>query len=508
MSRRLAVLSLVLLAACGEDPASRAQPQAPAAAPRPPPRPGAPNVLLVVIDTLRADMLDPDEPDAAAMPALSRLAETSVFAEQASSASSWTPPSLASLITGLLPERSGGLDALRVRQRLDGAVTIAGALRDALGYRTAARFGGLTPEDAARLGDQFDLVTNDFRLRPGATASAAWARSDASRPWFQMLHTYEAHDPYGEANHPSGEPQPSVRALRELMALGQDVPVEELVRRSFLDATQRLMLNTHPVLAAHKRRMMTYTWNGLKEGARTPVALELAAAYRDGVRWVDGMLTDLLATYEREGLLTNTLVIVTSDHGEAFGEHGMLGHGRQLFDELVRVPLVMRGPPPFDKPQRWEGSVGLVDLLPTLLEWLGAPVSTPLDGASFLADLRVAGPDRPVIAQLIRERLHTGEDTDTWVTSVRSRAWKYVAELDHEEGTLVERAFDLRSDPEEQRNLADAGGRLREMPFDESFCKQVEEARNWLFDRAAYRRWSRAGPASVERPEPLCETNR
>lgn len=84
------------------------------------------------------------------------------------------------------------------------------------------------------------------------------------------------------------------------------------------------------------------------------------------MRWVDDLLEQALVSFQRAGLLRDTLVVVTSDPGEAFGEHGMLLHGRTLHDERLRVPPVLLGPPPFDRGRVLDASVSLLDVFPTV----------------------------------------------------------------------------------------------------------------------------------------------
>jgi arylsulfatase A-like enzyme len=229
----------------------------------------------------------------------------------------------------------------------------------------------------------------------------------------------------------------------------------------------------------------------------------------------DRLIEATLALLQARGLLENTLLIVTADHGEAFGEHGMLLHGRQLYDELVRIPLILRGPPPFDRRLEVTASVGLTDLFPTVLAWLGAPPPDDIEGRSFLEALEAPGPGRAVRAEESRSHAHTEGLSVGKVVSVRNAHWKYIGTFDQVAGTLREEAYDLRSDPLEARNLAGADGFVSNLLFDDEFCAAIESARDRLWGSADQAAWSaRQGYSTgadgtvVGRPPSTCAPTR
>jgi arylsulfatase A-like enzyme len=457
-----------------------------------------PNVVVLLIDTLRADAVTPTPtegtPEAGTvMPYLSGLAGRSVCFTQASSPAPWTLPSVLSMFTGMLP-RDHGLttEDLVGAPHVAHLATWAEVMRSSLGYQTCGLFGSYSAGMSTALDDGFDTAREGFDLQRIDAELDAWtAERDPARPFFLYLHSFEAHDPYGAASHPPVGPtaaqfaQQEVAALASLEALGSEPSIAELLLRSTTDGVQRVVLRRHPRYRPLQTDLVRYMWSGLATDPGPSIAPRLEAAYRAGLTWVDGLIAQAVASLERRGLLENTLLIVTGDHGEAFGEHGMLLHGRQVYDELLRVPLVLRGPPPFDRAQRIGGSVGLTDIFPSVLAWLGAPPPDDIEGRSFLPLLAADGPGRPVEAQEVRTQMHTAGLSAAVLGSVRSSAWKYIGTYDILAGTLSEEAYDLRADAEERRNLAGPDGLVRDLPFDEPFCMAVERTRDRLWASAA-----------------------
>jgi arylsulfatase A-like enzyme len=196
------------------------------------------------------------------------------------------------------------------------------------------------------------------------------------------------------------------------------------------------------------------------------LAGELRTAYTDGLRWVDGVIARAVARLEAMGLLENTLLVVTGDHGESFGEHGFLGHGRQLYDEMLRVPLVMRGPAPFRGGRVASGSVSVMDVLPTFLDWIGAPPVPGTSGVSMLPVLAGASAGRPVPAEEDLSFENMQRPADAAMVSVRTTRWKFVHTRDRATGEATEELYDLALDPAERTNLAAPGAALPPLPDD------------------------------------------
>jgi choline-sulfatase len=375
-----AVAAAAAAAACGRAPA-------------PPER--RPNVVIVLLDAVRADHLPLYGYARDTAPFLTTLAERSVVFDRAYSSSGWTSPATASLFTSLHPFQHGVVSYIRpVRENRfrvsrvpDEPETIAEALKKA-GYAT---FGVSDNPSASDLG-RFDAGFDRFESSADASATAVnrkvkeW-RADlaAGRPYFLYLHYMDAHEPY----------LPQGRAFDEFMKDGRPNP-----RRDFV------------------------------------------AAYDSEIRLLDSKVQGL---FESLRWHEDTILIVTSDHGEGFHDHGLSGHANSLYDELMRVPLIVYGGGV--KPGRVAVPVGHVDVLPTLRELAGLAPDPRNVGWSLVPLLREGRwdrGDRPLLAHLVEF------DEQHEVRAVVHGRYK-----------LVERRpgraelFDLEADPGESRDLAE-----------------------------------------------------
>ena len=365
-------------------------------APQPPPAPPvARHVVLVTIDTLRADRLGCYGSDVAT-PHLDRIAAQGALAREASAHVPLTRPSHASLFTGLLPSQHG------IRDNISPAVLpdtplLAEAFKKG-GFATAGFVSSIVLESQSGLDRGFDVYSDEF---PGARGDAqflntvqkrgeqtlaeasAWLESHRDGRLFAWVHLYEPHDPY--------EPP-------------------------------------------------------------EPYATRYAGRLYDGeVAWSDELVGRLDATLERLGLARDTLLVVTSDHGEGLDEHGEALHGFFAYQTTLRVPLLVRGPG-IPAGVRLPVTARLVDLFPTLLELAGLPLPSGarLAGHSLAGALRGGpAPQEPVTyAETLVPLLHFGWSD---LRVVREGRFKYIQAPRPE-------LYDLASDPGEQRNLADSQG--------------------------------------------------
>jgi arylsulfatase A-like enzyme len=457
-----------------------------------------PNLVVLVLDTLRADAVEPGGASRVdtATPFLGSLAARGVHFVQASSNSPWTMPAAASLLTGLHPSRHGAFDSRQAPALPAAVTTVAELLAHAYGYDTAALVDTAWLGGPDALGQGFSRYEDGFWLEDSAARLGSWAQArEPGRPFFLYVHTLEPHDPYGRENRVL----PDLPAPRPGGGRWSGEPWEA-ARTYLLDGPRRrhLMLYDGPRFFD---AVLEYTTYGYARDPRPELVAELRSAYREGVRWADAGVERFVAALEGLGALENTLLVVTSDHGEAFGEHGILGHGRFLHDEILRVPLVMVGPEPFRGGKIVSSSVGLADVLPTFLDLAGLAPLDDVDGRSFL---RVVDGDEygwPVLAEELRHPLNAFEANDVLVASARSEGWKYVLTYDLAAQTFREELYDLLLDPAETTNLADAE---RAPPLDPDFCRAVARVRLNVEEAATARAGSgravgRPGPT---RPEP------
>jgi arylsulfatase A-like enzyme len=200
---------------------------------------------------------------------------------------------------------------------------------------------------------------------------------------------------------------------------------------------------------------------GLVAGRPEPAVNSLRELYGQRVGLVDACVGELVSEIDALGLSDSTTVVVTSDHGEQLGERGRWAHGPDLHDELIRVPLILRGPG-VGRSLRIDRQVELLGLAPTLLELLGIQIPPSFVGASFasLAESGAGGGSETVFSEAMHSggRLSRAGVADTLtVTSCRMDGWKYI----HDTENGGEELYDLDADPAEQNNLA--GGHLDQL---------------------------------------------
>ena len=309
-----------------------------------------PNILVLLIDTLRADRLGCYGWERAETPHMDSLARAGVRFADASSAASWTLPSHASLFSSLYASEHG-VNERGVRLARE-VTTLAEVLR-ARGYLTAAFVeGGFVH---TRCGfdqgfDTFDSTGQGSSAEPRNVhrtfgKGLSWIEQ-AGHPFFVFLHTYELHSPY--------DPEPEDRA--------------RLVR----PYTGPLPSRVHPP---------DYPWG---RGAAVRISEDdqryLSDLYDAEIAYTDRAIGEVLRFLEEHDLARNTLVVLTSDHGEEFGDHGHFGHGFSLYQEQLRVPLLLRLPGRFEGGAVLTHPVHGIDLAPTLVELAGAAIPAEWSG--------------------------------------------------------------------------------------------------------------------------------
>jgi len=317
--------------------------------------------------------------------------------------------------------------------------TFAGAL-SAAGYATAAFVTNVNV--AGRWGfangfDTYEYLPEDensdtvhVRSDVLTQRAAEWLEhADRNRPFFLYLHATDPHAPYN--------------------------PPEDVARVWAPDG--RCGAGAKDTLARIKR----------DPEATTPEDLaRLRACYDGEIAFTDRSLGRLLDELRRLGRLDDTLVIVTADHGEEFFEHRGFEHGRTLYGELLHVPLVMRFPNGSLRGRRLTTRARQIDVMPTVLEYVGVPIPAEVRGRSLLADI-----PRPAAAPQVESYAHTrlgGRD----LQAITTGQWKVI---EGEPGRgLPLQAYDLTSDAGESRNVA------RQNPLLTDYAR--EALSTWLAD--------------------------
>jgi arylsulfatase A-like enzyme len=358
-----------------------------------------PDIVLVVVDTLRADHLGAYGYARPTSPRIDALAAEGLWFRRAYAHSSWTLPSLASLLTGLLPHehRVGRdpADPMRYGRVPPEQETLAEILR-ARGYRCGAIVNNtyLAPEFALNQGfeEHYDYrgatLTEIRSAEESVDAALSWLREVGSaRPRFLLLHLMEPHLSY--------DPPPAVRHA----FTGAGPPPVEV---PFGDA------EAFAALRSGSRRLA---------GAELDYVLGL---YDEEILAVDRAIGRLLAGLE-QAAGGRVAIVLTADHGEEFFERGSFEHGHALWGVLTRVPLVIRAPGL--APGRFEGVVQHVDVFQTILALAGAPRPPGTRGASLLARDPAGGTGDAEVA--VSENLLSGPDQ----TSLADATHRLLVEL-------------------------------------------------------------------------------
>lgn len=365
------------------------------------------NVVVIVVDTLRADHLPMYGYERNTSPFLNELAQQSAVFEHGYSTSSWTAPATASLFTSLFPSRHGVITGLVATKKLRKnnrnievnripleTTTITEFMKQA-GYQTVGitdninigkgigfdrsfdRFANFSNKGAAQLNKTARLFLNDIKEQG---------------PYFLYLHYMDPHSPYQR----------------------QEPWYSECMKE-------------------HSNKKMK----------------AVRCAYDSEITYTDGHIKEL---FEEYGWLDNAVVFITADHGEEFWDHGQLGHGHTLYRELIHVPLIVRHP---NRPAlRVEYKVQPMDIMPTLARFMDQPLDPNWEGRSFRKMLRGLSPksrDRVVYS----ERLKGIEISQQTKRSVIRGNWHYIESGDTAEGdtAIQSELYNLSQDSAELMNV-------------------------------------------------------
>ena len=334
-----------------------------------------PSVVLISLDTLRADHMSLHGYERETTPYLEKLAEESLVFDQAYSVAPWTLISHVTMLTGLYPEQHGIVtDDLALSPEIP---YLAQRLSD-FGYQTVGLYrpGFVGPRFGQDRG--FDVfLDHTSAVEAEVNLVRELAELDRDRPFFLFLHITDCHgDPVRDADDILYDAPPPFDTM--FMA----------------DARERLKDCDYRVVAgaALRRAMKDGT---AKRGRLSPEHLEATVAMYDGkIRYVDTVLEEWIEGWRRDGLMDNTLVVITSDHGEGLGQRGgsLTGHG-QMWQEGLHIPLIVRFPDGYRGGERDGNVASLVDVVPTILDVTDLPPDGRLAGYSLRRELP---PDRVV----------------------------------------------------------------------------------------------------------------
>lgn len=456
------LLAFSPLAGCGSDESAGTPAGSDASA--------KPNVLLISIDSLRADHCTPYgyapefAPNEATTPFMNRLANEGVVFENASAASSWTLPSHLSIFSGQPPREHGVRLGRQMLSRDENEVRLAGQFQQA-GYATYGVWSAPFLHPAygyqGSSGSEFDqyipaeeylddsenstIITNPRMRRMMEVHGLADATyGNAPRVNERAMHLLETRN----------EEQPFFLFLHYWDVHYNYVPEEAMAKRFLPDYAEADKVLGENFTPAHgDAEPVDYSAEQLSR---------VKALYDAEIRAVDDAIAEVYAKLEELGIAENTIVAIVSDHGDHFGEEHEgethMFHHRTLFEEVVHVPFVVKAPgAPVGK--RVAGSVALYDVGPTLLDLAGLPAWKGVQGQSARGLWENGGSGHKVLMDLI----HPGEPTD-------SQAWRYgnfkgIWELGFRPTKNAPdgippyfRAYDLAQDPRESSPITELAG--------------------------------------------------
>ncbi len=450
-----------------------------------------PNVLLISVDMLRPDHLGCYGYGRSTSPRIDRLAAEGALFENAISSTSWTLPAHAALFTGLADSVHGCVDT--DRRLAENRRTLAERLRDA-GYATVGFFSGPYLHPVFGLGQGFEQYvdctsyaglnarTADETGRVDGTAVSDashadvtnpqvyqkvsnWLRANRRRPFFMFVHMWDVHfdfippPPYDRKFDPDYRGSVSGKNFLFDVAVNASMPKRDLEH--------------------------------------------LIALYDGEIAWTDEHIGRILDDLDALGLRESTVVVLISDHGTEFFEHGLKAHRQSLYDEVIRIPLIVRYPGRIEPGRRHAAQVRMIDVLPTIMNLAGLDEPVDVMGQSLVplfsgAELRR---DTLAISELFCDSRRLTPD-GRWerkdprfsiqqrLRSYRRVDRKLINDLNRQRADL----FDLRADPGEQKPLVDHPATV---------LRDAEQGRAWL--KAFMQAWPAGDTESAIPPELLAK---
>lgn len=388
------------------------------------------NVIIYLVDTLRADHLGCYGNPEIQTPHIDRFASQGVLFEKAYSQASWTKPSTATLLTSTYPSYHGAItreDGLTNR-----VTTIAESLRDE-GYLTAGFINN--PNIVSDFGfhqgfDSYIEIYQQLKQRPLYAHHMnqlilPWLEENANMPFFLYIHTVDPHDPYN--------PPP---------------PFDTMYDKNYQGS-----------IHGSSRTLCDIDEGKIKVTPRDIQHLE--ALYDGEITLNDEAFGELIEKLKELQLYNRTLVLFTSDHGEEFYEHQGVKHGDTLYEEQIHIPIIIRDPFHFPSEQRIGSMVGTIDIMPTILRLLNISVPAECEGKSLI----------PLIKDeknFFIDNLFFEEDLDgIIIQAIRRKQWKLI--FYPKTNKLV--LFNLEKDAEEKHDMA--------TEYPELASSLYEEMKHW-----------------------------
>jgi len=401
-----------------------------------------PNIIVYLADTMRADHLSCYGYPIQTSPGIDWMAGLGVLFEKNTSGSNWTKPALGTMLTGV-PARvhravvSGPSvenpdpTSYRVEVLRDVFETLPTILKS-VGYSTAYFQANPHGRPEFGYGRGFDTARCEGTMSPRRQMETAlrWAKHIASEPFFLFIHEIDPHGPY----------VPTTRSFRRLH--GSNPP--KFIRNLDPDEAKRVTRYVEMLGAGPEIKQAV---QGISMEANRYIQMN----YDAEIYQIDSLIEEFVLGLTEMGIMDHTIVALTSDHGEAFGEHGYYAHGSGLpYDELLRVPLIMFGG---NLPQgvRVPHNTTMLDFYPTLLELAQAPIPEYVPGKPmFSAERELLVKENRLAYIDIDKR---SPNLSNWDAAIITGQYK-VASQNNRSAYLI---FDRELDPGERKNLVGTG---------------------------------------------------
>jgi len=378
------------------------------------------NVLLVTIDALRSDHMGCYGYEKETSPNIDKLAKEGVIFTQAISQGAETIPSFPSLMTSLYPHQHGDLCMLSTP--VTSYPTLAEILKEN-GYYTAAIVDHfLSPHDMNRgfieFAELYDAAGKDNNAFTLTQKAIRWLNENKNRKFFLWLHYFDTHGPYLP-------PSP----YSELFLPGK-----------FKEKGKKFIREKYQWVGVFPKQCL--------DNSLTPEDREYYISQYDGeIRFTDEQIGFLLKELKRLKLDKKTLVILTADHGENLADYGgRFDHGESLYDVLIKVPLIIKNNNLF-KNKKIDSQIQMIDIMPTILDFLNIETNTMMEGESLL----------PLLSRWRKKQHSRFAYSEVWtegyvLKSIRTKDWKLIYNLSFDKYEL----YNLKKDPYELNNLAEA----------------------------------------------------
>ena len=397
-----------------------------------------PGIILISLDTVRADHLSCYGYKRPTCPTLDKIASNGICFLDASATSPWTLPSHGSMLTGFYPSHLG-LHGTYDYQAIPQDVETIASVLSKKGYSTAAFINSFFVSEKFAFDkgfDKFVYVPEDQKPQGAAPVinklAEKWVSKHKNEPLFLFLHYFDPHSDYVS--------QPE---YRKLFLSPYDGPVD----------------GTTAQLVFYRAGRFAMDQNDVKH---------LVELYDAEVRQLDSQLKNLFEFLDRLGLLENNYLMITADHGEEFLDHGGVLHGKTHYQEIIRIPLIISGPG-IPKGLRIQTPASLVDIMPTVMDILSVNTQVKFDGYNL----------RPLwtkdSGELPDRLIFSENDHDNLKRSVRYKQYKLHYDLTSKAGRL----YNLAVDPGEQIDIAGEQINVFRSLYSklESFMKKSRKAR-------------------------------